>query len=608
MIVAIAIFSGAFLQIVFSRNGKSTNNDLAKKDSSAFVFAVNGEAFILNQSGQRTETTLLKTSLPVFKAFGLSNDNTKLLYTALQNGVPSGELYVEDLKKRHLKKISPELVLEAAWSPANNNEVAYTFSTGASFGLAVVDIDSSKVNVLSPDGVVADVIQWDRAGQGIHYFRATTGYFQTQLSQDYISTNKSVSAKAPEAPTSFPIVKKKGSSRILSQSSVKGEVTRPADLYSFQVLSPDGQHEISGENLFGTSTLFVRRGSSSTERMGKGKLLKVLNNGVVIKSFSPGGSNVEFVDWKGQSTQLGAASVVNYNLPLANSVLTQGGVGYSSPGSCNLVSHTGSPHRFAYDLRGPIGDHVLAAADGLVVLAVSTVTCNTLDTQGCADYVPNCTEGNYLGNVVILQHADGSYTSYAHMDKFSVQVAVGTNACQGLYLARQGHTGSTQGTHNGCGDHLHFQRQSSPDIFGESIATTFSDVASNPLACGSSYISSSTESTYSVSPTSQSFSSPPGSGTIDVVATGPGSCGWTATSNDSFITIISGDTGSGNGTVGYAVADNPNSTVRTGTMLVAGKIVTITQYGVGYVNQAPTVNAGTDQTIIYQQEPISVVP
>src|SRR5262249_5896753 len=57
---------------------------------------------------------------------------------------------------------------------------------------------------------------------------------------------------------------------------------------------------------------------------------------------------------------------------------------------------------------------------------------------------------------------------------------------------------------------------------------------------------------YSISPSSQNFSHPGGTGAISVSSTT--GCPWTAVSNDSFITITSGSSGSGNGTVDYSVA------------------------------------------------------
>jgi hypothetical protein len=81
--------------------------------------------------------------------------------------------------------------------------------------------------------------------------------------------------------------------------------------------------------------------------------------------------------------------------------------------------------------------------------------------------------------------------------------------------------------------------------------------------------------TYSIFPTSQSFSSAGGSGSVNVTA--PSGCPWTATSNASWITITSGSSGNGNGTVNYSVASNPSTTPRTGTMTIAGQTFIVTQ-------------------------------
>jgi len=44
-----------------------------------------------------------------------------------------------------------------------------------------------------------------------------------------------------------------------------------------------------------------------------------------------------------------------------------------------------------------------------------------------------------------------------------------------------------------------------------------------------------------------------------------------------WITIKSGSTGSGNGSVGYTVAPNPNTAARSGTLTVAGQTFTVMQ-------------------------------
>ena len=66
-------------------------------------------------------------------------------------------------------------------------------------------------------------------------------------------------------------------------------------------------------------------------------------------------------------------------------------------------------------------------------------------------------------------------------------------------------------------------------------------------------------------------------GTV-LVSTGP-SCTWVVSSSQHWITIQSGSSGTGSGTVSYQVAANPTSSPRTGRLLIGGQLVTITQAG-----------------------------
>lgn len=68
-----------------------------------------------------------------------------------------------------------------------------------------------------------------------------------------------------------------------------------------------------------------------------------------------------------------------------------------------------------------------------------------------------------------------------------------------------------------------------------------------------------------------------GPGTIAVTA--PDGCAWTATSGAPWITIASGSTGSGNGTIAYTVA-GATGVQRSGSITVAGQAFTITQAGI----------------------------
>lgn len=79
---------------------------------------------------------------------------------------------------------------------------------------------------------------------------------------------------------------------------------------------------------------------------------------------------------------------------------------------------------------------------------------------------------------------------------------------------------------------------------------------------------------YSISPTSASFKEEGGAGSISVSTSS--ACAWTATSNASWIAIISGASGTGNGTVRYTVSGNGGDK-RRGTITVAGETFTVNQ-------------------------------
>lgn len=80
---------------------------------------------------------------------------------------------------------------------------------------------------------------------------------------------------------------------------------------------------------------------------------------------------------------------------------------------------------------------------------------------------------------------------------------------------------------------------------------------------------------FSVSPTSQSFDTAGATGTVTVQAAN--GCAWTAASNVTWITVTSGASGTGNGTVVYQVQANTTGQPRTGTLTIAGQTVTVNQ-------------------------------
>ncbi|HUQ89750.1 MAG TPA: BACON domain-containing protein [Vicinamibacterales bacterium] len=80
--------------------------------------------------------------------------------------------------------------------------------------------------------------------------------------------------------------------------------------------------------------------------------------------------------------------------------------------------------------------------------------------------------------------------------------------------------------------------------------------------------------TYTLSSTSLSVAGTGGTASIAVTA-GTG-CAWTASSNAGFVSITSGATQTGNGTVNVTVSENTGD-ARTATLTIAGQAVTVSQ-------------------------------
>ncbi len=67
---------------------------------------------------------------------------------------------------------------------------------------------------------------------------------------------------------------------------------------------------------------------------------------------------------------------------------------------------------------------------------------------------------------------------------------------------------------------------------------------------------------------------------LSVSVTAGNGCAWTATSHTSWMTVIEGQTGSGNGTVRLRIEGNSSTTQRTATATIAGETFTLRQEGV----------------------------
>ncbi|CAM5485453.1 peptidase [Streptomyces tanashiensis] len=96
------------------------------------------------------------------------------------------------------------------------------------------------------------------------------------------------------------------------------------------------------------------------------------------------------------------------------------------------------------DFAVPVGTPVKAAGAGTVVKA---------GPNGGGD-------GPAYGNAIVVKHANGTYSQYAHLSK--IQVHIGQKVGAGQQIALSGNTG------NSSGPHLHFEIRTTPN-YGSAV-------------------------------------------------------------------------------------------------------------------------------------------
>ena len=136
----------------------------------------------------------------------------------------------------------------------------------------------------------------------------------------------------------------------------------------------------------------------------------------------------------------------------------------------------------------------------------------------------------------------------------------------------------------------------SPGTYDVSLATY--DSYGTDCLSSTTIVASQATCTYAISPTSVNYGASGSSGSFSV--TTQAGCAWSATSNNSWIHVTGGASGTGNGTVNYSVDANGGSSSRTGMITAAGRTFTITQapapsctYSISPTSRAFDQNGGT---------------
>jgi murein DD-endopeptidase MepM/ murein hydrolase activator NlpD len=132
------------------------------------------------------------------------------------------------------------------------------------------------------------------------------------------------------------------------------------------------------------------------------------------------------------------------------------------------------------------GRDVLAVADGTVVevAADATEAHDRLrrPDESLQDYEQRTMQAQaellaksykaVIGNYVIVKHAGGEYSHYAHLKQGSVRVKAGDAVTRGQVIGQLGHTGNT------TEPHLHFQLTDGPDpMYSRGIPIVFKNTA-----------------------------------------------------------------------------------------------------------------------------------
>ncbi|MFB6838467.1 M23 family metallopeptidase [Streptomyces sp. NPDC056361] len=117
---------------------------------------------------------------------------------------------------------------------------------------------------------------------------------------------------------------------------------------------------------------------------------------------------------------------------------------YSLSASFNQGGAMWAHKHSGQDFAVPVGTPVKAAGAGTVVKA---------GPNGGGD-------GPAYGNAIVVKHANGTYSQYAHLSK--IKVHIGQKVAAGQQIALSGNTG------NSSGPHLHFEIRTTPN-YGSAV-------------------------------------------------------------------------------------------------------------------------------------------
>lgn len=231
-------------------------------------------------------------------------------------------------------------------------------------------------------------------------------------------------------------------------------------------------------------------------------------------------------------------------------------------GAGSIVARTGSTSSVSgstwYQIHLPNNcSQATGWVNGLYLTIPAAPNFRVVGGRICDDAGSCAFLGNINGALISFSGGNGSTRSSSGFYQYKLT----TNVTTSITCTASGFTTSTPTSYNHTASSHNYTRQ---------------------------FVMSNVSCTYSLSPNNNN-SVPNGGGSYSVSVTAPASCAWTATESLSWVSITSGASGTGNGTVNYTVTSNGGSS-RLGTMTIGGQSFQITQAGVCTYSLSPTSN------------------
>ena len=443
----------------------------------SYVIAHEGRSYLFDPAAGIERRPFLEG---VYRPFGFSFDSRRFLYLKSNGTLPGFALYSHDLDRNQGQEIAPAVVTAAAWSPVDYRIAYISMSSVSRFQVRVYDPSLNSAVEIYTGRLVSDSLRWSPDGSRLLFTMV-------------------------ERPDADAIHTRQFRYRLMEYNLEQGGIRdagpgRTGVYRKNRPAAADGAIEAaaSGDHVY-TTTLedgapAVRRTGPDgrTESVGRGSIYWSTEEGVVIRRYTTQGLTYEYLSNDSRTAVETFSAQIAWKLPYGGSAyLVQGGDDSQDTRKCDggycrnfLTAHYGTLG-YALDFQqrqeeGQGNKHVLATASGTVVAFANNVTCNGVTTTcnvGYDDYSSTCNDNDGAGNYVVIAHADGTYSFYGHLKSASVQVGLNQAVTQGKFIAIQGHTGAA-GTYNNylnCGDHIHFQRQTGPGVWDQSVPTDFSE-------------------------------------------------------------------------------------------------------------------------------------